>query len=203
MVGKSTLGRAATGNRPYAPMPNTSTPSINSEVAIGRRINGSEMLIGGCLRIWSKFGRSGQSPDGLSAGRARWPRSRWVDAGTIGQPILPVDHDAFAGRQPLGNDGDAVLRRSDINVAPLDRTIGLDDISIAAVRPVLDRLRRYRGDAASRRQVNRTMTNYPGYKRSSSLSNRAFRRIVPVDWSIALSIIVSLPSASRFLPSPL
>ena len=27
-------------------MPNTSTPSINSEVAIGRRIKGSEMLIG-------------------------------------------------------------------------------------------------------------------------------------------------------------
>src|SRR5271157_1015090 len=29
-------------------MPNTNTPSINSEVAIGRRIKGSEMLIGGC-----------------------------------------------------------------------------------------------------------------------------------------------------------
>jgi hypothetical protein len=27
-------------------MPNTNTPSINSEVPIGRRIKGSEMLIG-------------------------------------------------------------------------------------------------------------------------------------------------------------
>src|SRR5215467_3494674 len=46
IVGKSTLGTAATGSRLYAPMPNTRTPSISSEVAIGRRINGSEMLIG-------------------------------------------------------------------------------------------------------------------------------------------------------------
>jgi hypothetical protein len=30
-------------------MPNTSTPSINSEVPIGRRIKGSEMLIGDFL----------------------------------------------------------------------------------------------------------------------------------------------------------
>ena len=29
-------------------MPNTNTPSINSEVAIGRRIKGSEMLISAC-----------------------------------------------------------------------------------------------------------------------------------------------------------
>src|SRR5215467_4809312 len=45
IVGKSTLGTAATGSRLYAPMPNTRTPSINSEVPIGRRMNGSEMLI--------------------------------------------------------------------------------------------------------------------------------------------------------------
>src|SRR5216684_7876685 len=45
IVGKSTLGSAATGSRLYAPTPNTSTPSIKSEVAIGRRIKGSEMLI--------------------------------------------------------------------------------------------------------------------------------------------------------------
>src|SRR5215467_11519743 len=49
IVGKSTLGTAATGNRLYAPMPNTSTPNISSEVPIGRRMKGSEMLIGGCL----------------------------------------------------------------------------------------------------------------------------------------------------------
>ena len=30
-------------------MPNTSTPSIINDVAIGRRIKGSEMLIGACL----------------------------------------------------------------------------------------------------------------------------------------------------------
>jgi hypothetical protein len=48
IVGKSTLGTAATGSRLYAPMPNTRTPSISSEVPIGRRINGSEMLTGAC-----------------------------------------------------------------------------------------------------------------------------------------------------------
>jgi len=50
MVGKSTFGRAATGNSPYAPMPNTKIPSISSEVAIGRRMKGSEMFICGDLR---------------------------------------------------------------------------------------------------------------------------------------------------------
>src|SRR4029079_15992041 len=50
IVGKSTRGRAATGSRLKAPMPNTSTPSIRREVAIGRRMKGSEMLIVGWLR---------------------------------------------------------------------------------------------------------------------------------------------------------
>src|SRR5579862_173550 len=49
IVGKSTFGTAASGSRLYAPTPNTSTPSISSEVAIGRRIKGSEMLIGNHL----------------------------------------------------------------------------------------------------------------------------------------------------------
>jgi hypothetical protein len=48
IVGKSTFGKGATGNRPYDAMPKTRTPNINNEVAIGRRIKGSEMLIGGC-----------------------------------------------------------------------------------------------------------------------------------------------------------
>src|SRR5215468_8826158 len=55
IVGKSTLGTAATGSRLYAPMPNTKTPSISSEVPIGRRMNGSEMLIGGCPLLCSSF----------------------------------------------------------------------------------------------------------------------------------------------------
>jgi hypothetical protein len=46
MVGKSTFGSAAPGSRFYAAIPNTRMPSISSEVAIGRRIKGSEMLIG-------------------------------------------------------------------------------------------------------------------------------------------------------------
>src|SRR6516165_3237322 len=55
IVGKSTLGTAATGSRLYAPMPNTRTPSISSEVPIGRRINGSEMLMGARPLSGSRF----------------------------------------------------------------------------------------------------------------------------------------------------
>ena len=47
IVGKSTVGRAATGSRLYPMVPPTSSAAINSAVAIGRRINGSEMFIGG------------------------------------------------------------------------------------------------------------------------------------------------------------
>ena len=37
------------------PVPNTRTPSISSEVPIGRRMNGSEMLIGVCPLFCSRF----------------------------------------------------------------------------------------------------------------------------------------------------
>src|SRR6516164_5490984 len=55
IVRKSTLGTAATGSRLYAPMPNTRTPNISSEVPIGRRMNGFEMLIGVCPLLCSRF----------------------------------------------------------------------------------------------------------------------------------------------------
>src|SRR5580704_3342302 len=45
MVGKSTCGSGAIGNNGKATTPTNSNPAANSVVAIGRRMNGSEMLI--------------------------------------------------------------------------------------------------------------------------------------------------------------
>ena len=65
-------------------MPNTSTPSISSEVAIGRRMKGSEMLIGAPRpQLAEPAGFRRQQPD---------PRA-------VGQPVLALDHDPLTGRQ--------------------------------------------------------------------------------------------------------
>src|ERR1700684_512884 len=45
MVGKSTCGSGATGSRGKTTRPTRKIPPINSEVAIGLRTNGSEMLM--------------------------------------------------------------------------------------------------------------------------------------------------------------
>ena len=45
-VGKSTCGRGATGSSGYTTKPTRKMPPIRSDVAIGRRTNGSEMLTG-------------------------------------------------------------------------------------------------------------------------------------------------------------
>jgi hypothetical protein len=45
IVGKSTLGKAATGSRLYPTMPATSSAAISSAVATGRRMKGSEIFI--------------------------------------------------------------------------------------------------------------------------------------------------------------
>ena len=39
----------------------------------------------------------------------------------------------------------------------------------------------------------RTLTNWPGQRRVVSLGKRAFMRIVPVVWSITLSVVISSP----------
>jgi hypothetical protein len=47
MVGKSTCGRAATGKKGIATSPTKPIAAISSDVAIGRRMNPSEMFIVG------------------------------------------------------------------------------------------------------------------------------------------------------------
>ncbi len=74
-------------------MPNTKVPSISSEVAIGRRINGADMLIGGGSR--SEALR--RAPK--SAGRLR-RGGRDLDPGAIHQSVLAIDDDGLTGCQP-------------------------------------------------------------------------------------------------------
>src|SRR5450631_1051378 len=50
MVGKSTSGRDATGNRLYATEPARSSARLNSEVATGRRMNGADRCIVALIR---------------------------------------------------------------------------------------------------------------------------------------------------------
>ena len=45
MVGKSTCGSGATGSNGKATMPTSASAAISSEVAIGRRMKGSEMFM--------------------------------------------------------------------------------------------------------------------------------------------------------------
>src|SRR5579859_3667444 len=45
IVGRSTWGNGATGNIGYATRPTSSTPNISKDVAIGRLMNGVEILI--------------------------------------------------------------------------------------------------------------------------------------------------------------
>ena len=75
MVGKSTLGSAATGSSSNVARPNTRMPAINSAVAIGRRMKIAEMLNAASARV-RVGGRGGGFDPHL---------------GVVGQPVLPVD----------------------------------------------------------------------------------------------------------------
>src|SRR5579884_4447291 len=90
MVGKSTFGNAATGSNSYATMPKTKTPSISSDVAIGRRMNGADMLIAGRSRRPTprrSFGGAGFRRSPAFRERRREP----------GLPVRPAEPT----RQPL------------------------------------------------------------------------------------------------------
>src|SRR5262249_10735620 len=119
-------------------MPNTKTPSISSEVPIGRRMKGSEMLID---FLASRFAVSRCC---LLLGSSGGSRCGSLDFHpcAIGQPVLAIDNDPLARRQALSDDRKPILHRGDFDRAPLDRVVVLDDIGIGAVRAVLYGLRR-------------------------------------------------------------
>src|SRR5579872_2456773 len=113
-------------------MPNTNTPSISSDVPIGRRIKGSEMLI-----VASSYRAVSAEP---SSSTRRSGRCLDLDAGAIDQPVLPFDDDPLARRQPFLDDGNAVLRGGDADLAPLDRAVLGNYVGKLALRPVHDGL---------------------------------------------------------------
>ena len=90
MVGKSTCGSGAIGSIGKATTPIASNPAASRHVPIGRRMNGSEMLIaaGGVAA--------------LGWGRRRLRRGRCgghFDAHAGAELQLAVDHDLIAGGQ--------------------------------------------------------------------------------------------------------
>ena len=62
--------------------PSSAIATISSDVAIGRRMKGSEMFMGRCPGDRAVAGLASTCVPGL-------------------QPVLAADHDALAGREPL------------------------------------------------------------------------------------------------------
>ena len=54
--------------------------------------------------------------------------------------------------------------------------------------------------SGSTASVRATFTNWPGQSRRSAFANVAFRRMVPVFWSTALSMNVTVPRSGRGSP---
>src|SRR5258708_19336134 len=77
--------------------------------------------------------------------RALYPRA-------VSQAVLPIDDDLLAGGKALRHYGNAVLSCGDINGSTLDRVVGLDDIHVRTVRPILDRLGPHGLDTAAHLQ---------------------------------------------------
>src|SRR5262249_6749994 len=102
MVGKSTCGSGATGSSGNATSPTIASAAISSEVAIGRRMKGSEMLM---------------KPGPDSGGLARTVRRRFrlgrlglgIDARSGLQPVLTADDHVLSGGQSAGYDDDVVV----------------------------------------------------------------------------------------------
>jgi hypothetical protein len=63
MVGKSIVGRAEIGSNLYPSVPSKMTPTISSEVATGRRMNGSEILMPVESRAQHRLDAAAQRPD--------------------------------------------------------------------------------------------------------------------------------------------
>src|SRR5271166_5842656 len=101
-------------------MPNTKTPSISKEVAIGRRIKGSEMFIGDYLAGWVVIPVTGLREARLACNTRR-ARRQDLDPCSLGQPVLTIDDHPLTRGKPFSDDGNPVLDRGDTNRAAFDR----------------------------------------------------------------------------------
>ena len=174
-------------------------PSISSEVAIGRRMKGSEMLIGDHLHLREvHVGRraAGDSPEARVGGELdSLTRAPW-SAGT-GRRRPPARRPSGPCRRRRCRPGSRRRRR-----CAARPYVGLDDIDVIAVRPLLDRLRRHRRRVLERLQDHPQIDELAGPQAfvlgwRSAPSGGSCRS----HWSIWLSMRVSLPSASSVLSS--
>ena len=131
MVGKSTCGSGATGSSGKTTRPTRKMPPINSEVAIGRRTNGSEMLM-----MLSDSPRRSAMRGGM----------RTCTPGL--QPVLIARDDAFIQGDALCDDRHAAAFRAELQGPHFHRGIALDDVGKGSIRTELHRRGRQRQHVA-------------------------------------------------------
>ncbi len=103
-------------------MPNTRMPSINSDVAIGRRMNGSEMFIGNGSRFNDLRLRVGREAEWIAGDQPdAGPSAMRTYAPSVQPVLLAIDDDFLARLEALADNGKAVLDRGDLDRTALDR----------------------------------------------------------------------------------
>src|SRR5258708_5341878 len=113
IVGKSTCGSGATGSSGNTTRPTRKIPPINSEVAIGLRTNGSEMLM-----ILSACGVVAHVHAGL-------------------QPVLIAGHDPLIQGDALLDDRQAAALVAELQRTHFHRRVALDHVGERSVRAKL------------------------------------------------------------------
>src|SRR5258708_3352760 len=111
MVGKSTCGNGATGKNGYDTAPTISTPTISSEVAIGRCMNGVEIAI-----------------TASSLARGRGNIGVYATSGL--QAVLTRDHDWDRRPQAGSDHGCPLGHLIDLDRLHRDRHVRLDHINV-------------------------------------------------------------------------
>ena len=125
-------------------MPTNRMPTINSEVATGCRMNGSEMPP-------AMFRAPYRARSALRSAPARPKRRRGrLDQRALDQSVLARRDHCFAGGQTRQDDRLAVAFLSDRDGAHLDLVVAADDEGVEAVRPALDGAVGYDGDLLQR-----------------------------------------------------
>src|ERR1700730_7460223 len=111
MVGISTCGTPAIGNKTYATNPTRVRPIINKVVAIGRTIKGAEIFIATVL----------------TGSAARFRRLiDHVDRTSGLVAILPVDDDLLAGVKAIVDNSGGLVEGPNLDRAFLHDMIGAD-----------------------------------------------------------------------------
>ena len=115
------------------------------------------------------------------------------------QAVLVAGHDLLAGLESLLDHDEVAVLRADGERRDRHRRVRLHDVGEDPVRAALERARRNGERLLLRRWVStRMLTNSPGQRRRCLLGSVALTRIVPVVWSIWLSMSATVPWSSSF-----